>query len=257
MSEERKSRYELFLEEDARKAQPTKRCSKCKEVKLLSEFNKDKSRKLGVTPSCKKCISKTTRKHKNREDRFWKFYHLHTIRVNNCIEWIATLSTDGYPTTIWDRKQVSVRRIVYKLALGELDDDHFVITNCDNRKCVRHSHLVRVSKEYHYATIRRPTGDDHGAHRHPESIKRGDEHYARMHPEKLARGDRHGARLHPKRMAHGTENAAAKLNDNDIREIRREYSAKSTSLRILARKYGVAHTQISNIVRRKTWVHVE
>jgi len=31
-------RYELFLEEEARKAQPTKRCSKVQEVKALSEF---------------------------------------------------------------------------------------------------------------------------------------------------------------------------------------------------------------------------
>jgi hypothetical protein len=32
-----------------------KRCSKCKEVKLISEFNKDKSKKDGHYYQCKEC----------------------------------------------------------------------------------------------------------------------------------------------------------------------------------------------------------
>lgn len=56
----------------------SKPCSKCREVKPLTSFNKDKSRKLGVTPQCKDCMGATARAWaKNNRER-------HNA---NCLKW--------------------------------------------------------------------------------------------------------------------------------------------------------------------------
>lgn len=54
----------------------------------------------------------------------------------------------------------------------------------------------------------------------------------------------------------GTKNAAAILNDDAVREIRRLYEAKQFDQYQLGDKFGVSQRTISLVVRRKTWVHV-
>ena len=41
----------------------TKRCSKCKEVKAVSEFNKNKANKDGLRGECKSCQSIVNKQH--------------------------------------------------------------------------------------------------------------------------------------------------------------------------------------------------
>ena len=49
----------------------TKACPRCKEIKQLTEFYKDKARKDGRSPYCKSCRKKATRRyyHANKEAR--------------------------------------------------------------------------------------------------------------------------------------------------------------------------------------------
>jgi hypothetical protein len=141
MESERKSRYELFLEEEARKAQPTKRCSKCGETKALSAFYNNAHNKDGKSWWCKKCsLATRPRKYKNRTDRFWKYYHTHTINVGNCVEWVGHDSY-GYAMHYWNGKKTPVARTVYSLSVRPVSDDEIVFRICDNKRCVRHSHL--------------------------------------------------------------------------------------------------------------------
>jgi hypothetical protein len=53
----------------------------------------------------------------------------------------------------------------------------------------------------------------------------------------------------------GIRNVNAKLNDDNIREIRKELSNGATGIS-LANKYGVDPKQISRIKNNKTWKHI-
>jgi hypothetical protein len=54
----------------------------------------------------------------------------------------------------------------------------------------------------------------------------------------------------------GVETNGAKLNDDAVRDIRRQYDQGGISQRELAGLYGVCQMQVSKIVRRVDWRHV-
>lgn len=55
------------------------------------------------------------------------------------------------------------------------------------------------------------------------------------------------------RSMRGTRNVHHKLVEEEVYDIRRRYDAGSESLSALGRAYGVSHTAIRYIGRRKTW----
>jgi hypothetical protein len=55
----------------------------------------------------------------------------------------------------------------------------------------------------------------------------------------------------------GVRNRSAKLNEEQVREIRRLYATGGFSLSMLARKYQVTVPTIHPIVQRRTWKHVK
>ena len=54
----------------------------------------------------------------------------------------------------------------------------------------------------------------------------------------------------------GINNPSSKLTDQNVRDIRLEYSKGSTSWRKLAIKYNVTKTTISSLLSGKTWGHI-
>ena len=72
----------------------------------------------------------------------------------------------------------------------------------------------------------------------------------------LPSGDRHHARSRPEVVARGEKNGAAVLAEDQVRTIRRKRKAGAT-LRALAREFGVSKGNISFIVQRKTWKHLD
>jgi hypothetical protein len=57
-------------------------------------------------------------------------------------------------------------------------------------------------------------------------------------------------------MQRGEGNGKARLTENDVREIRRRHAA-GEGIRRLGREFNYAHTNISKIVHRKIWAHVD
>jgi hypothetical protein len=117
-------------------------CTHCNKLKHISEYHKNKTTSHGLRHECKMCRAKerSSRQFKDRADRFWKFYHSHTKRNGDCLEWTGDRS-NGYATYAWDGKRTMAARIVYRLAIGELSDEQVVLRDCNNPLCVRHSHL--------------------------------------------------------------------------------------------------------------------
>ena len=71
-----------------------KKCSKCGEVKLLSEFNKDKSRKSGCRAYCKSCTRKigVEYRSKNHNKELERCARYRRLNSKSCKERLDNLS---------------------------------------------------------------------------------------------------------------------------------------------------------------------
>jgi HNH endonuclease len=56
---------------------------------------------------------------------------------------------------------------------------------------------------------------------------------------------------------HGTQSKLATITDDTVRAIRSDHATGKFTLKKLSAKYGPHYSQISNIVRRKQWAHLE
>jgi hypothetical protein len=203
-----------------------KRCPRCRNYKKLDEYHKGKG-KYGIHPICKVCVSVRDKKYKGPIDRFWKHYYAKTERVGDCIEWRGWFYS-GMPHVKWEGKAQSLRRVIWRLAIGELADNQYIVTTCRNQYCVRQSHMMRISQEEFRSSY---------AHKYPAM---GDTSPARLHPESRPRGD-----MHPH----------AKLKESDIPRI---FTLKSEGIaqQDIAQQFTVSESAISCVLRRATWAHV-
>ena len=71
--------------------------------------------------------------------RFWD----KVDRTGECWEWTGCLSTKGYGKFSLGCQSLYAHRVSFALFVGPLAEDDIVMHTCDNRKCVRPSHLRR------------------------------------------------------------------------------------------------------------------
>jgi hypothetical protein len=83
----------------------------------------------------------------------------------------------------------------------------------------------------------------------------GDAHWTRQAPERVLRGESHWMRRMPELIARGMGHGCAKLTDDIVRAIR-EARTHGATLEKLGDQHGITKTQISRIVRRKSWAHI-
>ena len=148
--------------------------------------------------------------------RFWT--KVKAGKSADCWEWQAFISPKGYGQfQVRKSRPAPAHRVAYVLARGDIKDADLICHTCDNRKCCNPNHL--------YLGTPKSNMDD--------MIARGRAYHPPMHGEKI-----------------GT----AKLTESDVLKIRELHP--SVSLRELAKQYKVDYTNISNIIRRKTWKHI-
>lgn len=137
-----------------------KKCSKCGEVHLTTEFHKDSSKKYGFRPSCKKCKRK---EDKNRYDKQCGSY-IYIIKVDNVPWYIG--STNNMPHRI--SKNINNEdngHFIYmcKQKGRDLDNKDIAVYICDTEKMgynltredLRYYEhvLIRKCKEYGYPLL--------------------------------------------------------------------------------------------------------
>lgn len=145
-----------------------------------------------------------------------------------CMEWLGAMSPTGCARIAHEGEIKVVHRLVYALAYGEdyhaLPRTHFVVHICENKKCIRVSHLVLEHKSVHVGRRQR------------ELVKAG----KHLFPMKHHRGE-----THPQ----------AKLTDDNVRAIRALLKQGYTQTNI-AKEFGVTQGTISKIHNRWHWLHL-
>lgn len=133
---------------------------------------------------------------------------------DECWEWLAGCRGDGYGAFWYQGSQKAAHRMVYIFSEEEVGNQ-WVLHHCDNKTCVNPSHL--------YLGDRQDNTED--------AIER----------------DRAGA------ITRGEGSPHAKLQRDQVEDIRDKYDGEDVILEDLADEYNVTISAIDRIVRGETW----
>lgn len=159
-------------------------------------------------------LAGSTNHYKDPEDAFNE--RTEENKSTGCIEWTGSKDAKGYGQLRINRKAVKAHRYAWERVNGKIPDGLLIRHKCDNPRCVNIEHLE--------------TGT------HKDNVDDMD-----------GRGRRVNGQLK------GTDCHASKLNEDDIRKIR-----KDTRRQIdIASDFGISQTVVSKIKLRQAWRHVE
>jgi hypothetical protein len=150
------------------------------------------------------------------ELRFWKF--VAQKGPAECWPWTGTLSSYGYGQFKVSNRPVRFKgahRFVFEMLNGPQPPEVVVRHSCDNPICCNPAHLSGGS--------------------HADNVA-----------DKVARGRQRGV------PQPGAFNPRARLQDDDVREIR----ASKESHSVVAKRYGVHKQTVAAIRQRRNWSHV-
>lgn len=149
-------------------------------------------------------------------ERFMRFVERGGTNDKGCWLWGGAEKGNGYGAFLFGGKSIQAHRASYIMHKGEIPPKHDVCHKCDVRMCVNPDHLFAGTRLQNMQDCKRKG--------------------------RIARGAMLGDRR-------GGNSSSAKLTWDDVREIR----ASDLSRVELAKIYNVDPTNISMIVRGKTW----
>lgn len=153
------------------------------------------------------------------EQRFWMYTDKRSD--DECWTFKKVANSTGY-AGIWDSEEMRKKlahRYSYELANGKIDGDVYIMHTCDNRLCVNPKHLVVGTPKENY--------DD--------MIKKG-----------------RGVRV----FKPGTGHPNSKLTEEKVRYIR-DNAEHMTHDALAEMVGGVSRVCITDVLRRKTWKHID
>ncbi len=159
-------------------------------------------------------LRKTGPKPIDPEARFWK--HVQK-KKNGC--WVWTGATrGGYGRFgVHAGESVDAHRFSWRLSYGEIPMGNGVFHRCDNRPCVRPSHLFSGTQF-----------------------------------DNMQDASQKGRLCGPGQKLSGSKNPSAKMSDYQVLEIRERLKSRETHASLAAR-YGVSVSAIERISARESW----
>jgi len=159
-------------------------------------------------------------------DQFWAKVDIRGL--NDCWLWQAR-TRSGYGYFQFSRetgrkigsRNILAHRMSWVIEHGSIPDNMCICHRCDTPLCVNPTHLFLGTQRDNLFDM---------AHKGRANL----------------RGLRKG-------QPNGSNHPGAKLKEGDVLQIREAYANKLCSQSVLAQKYGVSQTNISSIVRCKTW----
>jgi hypothetical protein len=139
----------------------------------------------------------------------------HVRKTDGCWEWTRSLKGAGYGQFVADGKPHYAHRWAWESVHGPIAQEMVVCHKCDNRRCVRPSHLFLGTQKDNIADM-----------------------YAKGRER---RGDQTGAK-----------NGMARVKDIDPAQVTALFDA-GQRVRDIAPLFGISKSTVSNIVRRQHW----
>jgi len=188
------------------------------------------------------------------EEKFWS-------RVDKsggpdaCWLWTAGTFRGGYGAFKIAGKTLKAHRVSWVLAHGQIPyrakyPGICVCHNCpqgDQPRCVNPAHLF-LGEQLHNIRDMMKKGR--------AKFLKGEAHYTHTHPELRSYGDKHWSRLHPEKVKRGEHSGNAKLNADQVVEIRSLYASGKASYTLLGIFFGVSEASIRRVIKRELWKHV-
>lgn len=164
------------------------------------------------------CQTITTGKHA-RQTYESRFYSLmdYSVSGDQCWEWQGKVFSNGYGCFRVGNDEFLAHRVAYALYHDANIDGLVICHRCDNRKCCNPKHLFAGTQQENMRDM----------------VNKG-----RANPAK------------------GEQSGKAKLTDVDVRAIR-QFAADGILQGTIAALYGVSPKQVSVIVSRKQWAHID
>lgn len=155
-------------------------------------------------------------------DATWvKFHASYDKPESGCWLWNAGLFSGGYGQFRVGRQKVRAHRAIWQQIRGPIPDGMIVCHTCDNRRCVRPSHLFLGT--------------------HADNAQDRD---------RKGRGTR--GRKRPEAASPGESNPSAKLSEAAVISIRR-LRQQGHTYRSIAERHGISVSSVRNIATGRTW----
>ena len=147
-------------------------------------------------------------------ERFWPFVDVRGS--DDCWQWTRGATSRGYGAFVVGGVQWLAHRFAWTLAHGAIPEGLHILHHCDNPPCVNFRHLFLGTQ-------------------------------ADNNADRTSKGQSIGI------SRPGELNPNAKLTQADVATIRAFYADGTATLGALGREYGVTGTNITDIVRGRTW----
>lgn len=170
----------------------------------------------------------------NTSERFWS----KVDKSGECWTWAGALMRQtGYGAFRFEGRTAYAHRVSYILANGPIPDGLYVCHRCDNRPCVRPSHLFLGTHRDNFA-------DAVAKGRFPH----GREHWSSRPPQVRSISTSVGPNA-------GTSNGNSRLTEDDVRLIISRLRGGAHP-RVLASAFGVSVAHVRSIAYGRAWRNI-